>query len=155
VKYPEVRRNAPIQEWNIIAVSDRLVEGYRVLARLPMRVWPKEFGSCMPAYTHEYTDHLAQIETGEFEKLLDERNRVRVRPSSIEIARAEQALAWPARYLRHPSEMKPSVTARAVCLCSMWEALELDRGRQCKRLGLAPKWLAECHETGLVAITGG
>jgi hypothetical protein len=82
------RRHAP-GRWAARAEADAARRG------------PQAFGSDWPAYIHDWADLLAQQEADEADKdrAHREQNRTRLRPSSIEIARMEQAVCWPARYL--------------------------------------------------------
>ena len=62
---------------------------------------PRVFGNAWPAYFHGWEDQLAQQEmaTDLREQLERARNRTRLLPSSIDIARMETAIGWPGRYL--------------------------------------------------------
>jgi hypothetical protein len=60
-------------------------------------------------------DLLAQQETDQEQKQRDQReaNRTRLRPSSIEIAHMEQAICWPAGYLREIPQLVRAAVARS------------------------------------------
>ena len=61
----------------------------------------------------DWADLLAQQEADAEQKQLDQReaNRTRLRPSSVEIMRMEQAIVWPARYLREFPQLLRTVQA--------------------------------------------
>jgi hypothetical protein len=63
---------------------------------------PKAFGNAWPAWSYSWEDQLAQqaMETDQREQIERAQNRVRILPSSTDIAHMETAIAWPARYLR-------------------------------------------------------
>lgn len=129
--------------WSVARVMDRIEEGYTTLGRLPMRVWPKAYGNAMPGYFHEHADLVGQVATGELERTLLERNDYKLRgATSGEIARMEQALAWPMEFLRDRPEL-----ARSVCLNALWAVLKKDPRKMCIKRGIDPKahreqWLA-------------
>ena len=58
------------------------------------------------------------------------RNRVRIPPSPVEVARAEEALRWPVRF----SPARNSILARAVNLGAPWVAFDADIDARVKRL---------------------
>ena len=63
-----------------------------------------------------WADLLAQQEADAEQKQRDQReaNRTRLRPSSVEIAHMEQAICWPARYLREFPQLIRTVQQVAV-----------------------------------------
>jgi len=137
--------------WTIGHVDRRLVQGFEVLFRLPMRIAPKEFGTAMPAYTHEWADYVAQSE-GERD-LKRARNRLIYRhkgATADEVAAMEQALAWPLTYLGDDTE-----ASRAVLLGSMWKALELEIDRRVARLGMSRRTFFRNRKRGLESVVAG
>ena len=102
--------------WDGPHVGKRLVEGLRTLMLMPMPRGPRPPGVIgQPMHTTS-TDLLAQQEADAEQKQRDQReaNRTRLRPSSIEIARMEQAICWPARYLREFPQLVRTVQQVAV-----------------------------------------
>lgn len=88
------------QRWSFLHVADRTEEAALVLMRLPAGTsGPKLFGSGMPSYTYDFEDLVGQIEQGELERLLKERNRPRGAPAPDAIARMHEVLGWPGAYL--------------------------------------------------------
>ncbi len=77
----------PPSEWTPRHVAVRLIEAHDVLRRLPMADMPCAHGSIWPAYKQD--PRLGEP---------DER-RVIVRPSAAEIARMNEAIVWPMRFL--------------------------------------------------------
>jgi hypothetical protein len=111
----------------------RLVEGLRTLALLPTRRGPREYGNHWPDWMYEWEDFLAQQETEQEEKDRANRkqNRTRLSPSSIEITRMEQVIAWPARYLRDVPQL-----LRTVQLVALSRSRHRDVGWVARRLRL-------------------
>lgn len=81
-------------DWTARLVLDELLFALRLAERIvsvlqgPARSWPE--------YAYEWTDLLAQANSGELAKL---RPMVRIRARAAEVTRMERALAWQARYL--------------------------------------------------------
>ncbi len=142
-------REVPLQ-WNVVHVMDRITEAYEVLARLPVTMRPKGYGSAMPAYTHDRFDHNAQMETGEFIEALEQQNRVRLPASPAQITRMNQAFQWTPRYLAD----KPEVS-KAVGLGAQWEAVGADLARRCKARGISPRTFFRRRTHGITIITMG
>jgi hypothetical protein len=107
-EYVPERRDGP-------HVGKRLVEGLRTLMLMPMPSGPRATGSHWPAYAHDWADLLAQQEADAEQRQRDQReaNRTQLRPSSTEISRMEQAICWPARYLREFPQLIRTVQAVA------------------------------------------
>jgi hypothetical protein len=112
--------------WHHELVGARLIEAASVVRRMPMRIWPKQFGTAWP--------HFQAMTSGELQALKNEimqtggaaalaawereQNRVRIPPSGQEIERCEQALGWVPKYLGQDQE-----TAQAV---SFWATKTYD-----------------------------
>lgn len=137
--------------WTIGHVDHRLVQAFEVLFRLPMRIAPKQFGTAMPAYIHEWSDYVAQSE-GE-QDLRRARNRLVYRhkgATADEVAAMEQALAWPMIHLGDDTE-----ASRAVLLGSMWKALELEIDRRAAKLGMSRRTFFRNRKRGLESVVAG
>jgi hypothetical protein len=98
----------PMREpWQIVGV--RLVEAADVVRRMPMRIWPKQFGTAWPHFAAMTPGELQAFKNdliatqGEAALLAWEReqNRTRSVPSGREIERMDQAIGWFVRYLSH------------------------------------------------------
>ena len=117
--------------WSQIHVLDRLEEAFEVMAMMPAATRPKAYGSAWPSIVQEKIPLVILAEmsaTGELETQQEERNRVRVPPSSAQITRMEQALRWPFEYLRDQPEL-----ARAVSQRCMWAAMRVNIRKRCER----------------------
>ena len=79
--------------WDGPHAGKRLVDGLRTLRLMPLPPGPRGPVNSWPAHAYDWADLLAQQEADEEQKAANQReaNRTRVRPSSIEIARMEQA----------------------------------------------------------------
>ncbi len=126
-------RRAP-ERWSVIAVIERMEEAFRILARLPVATRPRGYVNSMPFYVYDRGDLNAQIESYELERMAHLRNRVRIPPSPVEIARMEEALHWPTAYLGG-SEFHH--IARAVNLGSLWAAFDTDVDERLKRMKIS------------------
>lgn len=133
-------------------VGKRLVEGLRTLRLMPVPPGPRAFGSGWPAYAHDWADLLAQQEADEEQKAADQReaNHVRLRPSSIESARMEQAICWPARYLHAFPQLVRTVQAVAVS-----RSRDRDMEHAARRLKLPGRLVRRWNTEGLDLIARG
>jgi hypothetical protein len=139
--------------WAGFHVGLRLVEGLRVLKIMRMRDrGPQQFGNAWPAYAHDWEDQLAQLEADEAQKLVDarEKNFVRLVPSASEIARMEQVIAWPARYLRDFPQL-----LRTVQIVALLRARHRDMRQAARRLDLPARLVRRWNREGLDTIAFG
>jgi len=82
--------------WTWRYVGVRLIEAHAVIRRLPATIWPKGYGAAWPAYKFEAGELAVQAGAG---TLAMGRNII-VRTASVdEIARANEAIAWPLQFL--------------------------------------------------------
>lgn len=145
---PGATRRLP-ETWTVVHVLDRLEEAFEILGRMPMVTRPNGHQSMWPVYAYEHGDLVAQIETGELERLARTRNNYRVRgATSAEVARMEQALSWASDYLNGLPEV-----ARAVQLGALWAAFKVDVKEACKKRGINRKAFLRQKIHGLTIIT--
>lgn len=140
------------ERWTLIHVLDRLEEAYSVLAGMPMATRPKQYGNAMPTPHQQKLSIYDQIEmlgTGELEQLHEDRNRVRLAPTSAQVTRMEQALRWPFEYLSDRPEL-----AKAIQLRAMWSAMGVDIRKRCERRGINHDAFNANWQQALAAITG-
>lgn len=139
------RRKLP-EIWTFIHVADRTEEAADVLMRLPAG-GKSGFGSSMPAYVYDFHDLVAQGETYELDRLLKQRNRVRLPAAPDAIERMNETLGWPGRYL----EGKPDI-ARAVWVAAsiaaqkvphryIEDAIEQHYDKISRELGALTYWI--------------
>jgi hypothetical protein len=128
---PLTRARRIPEQWGVLHVMERLEEGFRTLARLPMATRPRGYVNSMPMYVYDRGDLNSQLETHELERMAQVRNRVRIPPSPAEIARMEEALHWPTAFLSGPEFHH---VARAVNLGSLWSAFDADIDARLKRI---------------------
>lgn len=85
------------KEWTPEHVGKRLIEAFEVLSRSGSRVGPGRVGNGWPAMVHEFADMVdAQA------RLLAEKEKQQARaarPTSDEVSRMNEALAWPMHHL--------------------------------------------------------
>jgi hypothetical protein len=136
--------------WSLIHVMERMEEGFRALARLPMATRPRGYINSMPFYLYDRSDLNSQLETYELERMAELRNRVRIPPSPAEIARMEEALHWPTAYL---SGAEFHHVARAVNLGSLWAAFDADVEKGLRRIKLTRRAFNARKLQGLRIIT--
>ncbi len=138
------------ERWSLIYVMERMEEGFRMLARLPMATRPRGYINSMPIYLYDRGDLNSQLETYELERMTQLRNRVRIPPSPAEIARMEEALYWPTAYL---SGAEFHHVARAVNLGSLWAAFEADVDKGLRRIKVTRRAFNARKLQGLRIIT--
>lgn len=145
-------RARPVPDrWSLVHVMERLEEGFRILARLPIATRPRGYVNSMPFPIYDRADLNAQLETYELERLAQLRNRVRIPPTPAEIGRMEEALRWPTAYLAGPEFHH---VARAVNLGSLWAAFDADVDARLKRLKITRRTFNARKLQGLRIITG-
>jgi len=144
-------RERPLPDrWSFVHVMERLEEGFRILARLPIATRPRGYVTSMPFPIYDRADLNAQLETYELEQMAQLRNRVRIPPTPAEIGRMEEALRWPALYLAGPEFHH---VARAVNLGSLWAAFDADVDERLKRLKVTRRTFNARKLQGLRIIT--
>lgn len=146
------QREVPMT-WTQIHVLDRLEEAYAVLISLPMKTRPKVYGNNMPAVVQEERPSLLEqvqmMHSGELEEIHDDRNRVRLAPTSAQITRMDEALRWPFEYLRDETDL-----ARAISLRAMWAAMNVDIRKRCERRGIDHRQFNVDWQAAVARITG-
>jgi hypothetical protein len=135
--------------WDGPHCGKRLVDGLRTLALMPRVNGPRGPTNSWPLYAHSWEDLLAQEEAAEEDKRQNqhEANRTRVRPSSVEIARMEQSICWPARYLREFPQLVRTVQAVAVA-----RSRDRDMDHAARRLRLPRRVVRRRNAEGLDLI---
>jgi hypothetical protein len=123
------RRRIP-DSWDQVHVLDRMEEAFETLGRMPMATRPKGHASIWPRYAYEHGDLIAQIETHELERMLRQRNRVRLPTTPAEIQRMNEALAWPMTHLRDNLE-----ASQALQLACLWTVVRADIKERCRARG--------------------
>lgn len=149
-----VRRQRDVPAtWTQIHVLDRLEEAYGVLMSLPMKTRPKVYGNNMPAVVHEgrlsLLEQVLMMQSGELEEIHDDRNRVRLAPTSAQISRMDEALRWPFEHLRDEPEL-----ARAISLRAMWAAMNVDIRKRCERRRIDHREFNVSWQAAVAKITG-
>lgn len=149
-----VRRQRDVPAtWTQIHVLDRMEEAYSVLSSLPMKTRPKVYGNNMPMVVKEsrlsLLDQVLMMQSGELEELHDDRNRVRLAPTSAQITRMDEALRWPFEHLRDEPEL-----ARAISLRAMWAAMNVDIRKRCERRGIDHREFNANWQAAVAKITG-
>jgi hypothetical protein len=110
----EKPRVQPVSQtvWHHELVGSRLIEAAATVRRMPMRIMPKQFGCIWPVFNAMTSAELTALKneliaTGGQSALAAwerDQNRTRIPPSGKEIERADEALGWMMRYLRHDRE---------------------------------------------------
>lgn len=95
------------REWTPDHVMMRMIWAFETLDRLRVRIGPAGYGSGWPQYVHDWADLLAQEEPvpGETESQAEnrrkgERRPIVLPPSAHDVSMMDEALVWPARYLK-------------------------------------------------------
>ena len=144
-----LRARSVSDRWSFVHVMERLEEGLRILARLPIATRPRGYVNSMPFPIYDRAD-LYALETYELERMAQLRNRVRIPPTPAEIGRMEEALQWPTLYLSGPEFHH---VARAVNLGSLWAAFDADVDERLKRLKITRRTFNARKLQGLRIIT--
>lgn len=94
--------------WTPEHVQARMVEAFEVLRRSGARVGPAQFGNGWPAMVHEFADMVDAQARALAEK--DRQQSSAARPSSDELSRMNEALAWPMLFLKDRALASDSLT---------------------------------------------
>jgi hypothetical protein len=131
--------------WHGPHVGLRLADAFITLRRLPMS--ERTYRTCWPAYANDVNaEQNDALSLGELELQQDARNRTHILPSAVEISQCDEAIGWPARYLKKDRNL-----ARAVQFAARWG----DYGRIAKkRGGTADLWQIR-NWTGTALIADG
>jgi hypothetical protein len=134
--------------WTGEHVGTRLVEALETLALMP-RPRGQGFNSGWPAYAHSFAD-MVGWELDEIEKAQRAQNRVRFVPSLQAVSQMEQAICWPAEFLKGRPRL-----ALAVNAVSLAYSLDRDAKWVARRHGgTADLWVTR-HTEGCCAIAEG
>jgi len=95
--------------WHHELVGERLIEAAATVRRMPMNIWPKQYGTAWPQFQAMTSSELQALKNeimqeggaGALAAWEREQNRVRIPPSGVEIERCEEAIGWIPRYLSH------------------------------------------------------
>jgi hypothetical protein len=139
--------------WDGPHVGKRLIESYRVLAKLPVANGPRFSSGFWPEWTREWTDELAQLEADTAQQEAEARaaNRVRTLPTAAEISRMEATISWPAAYL---ARTRP-ILGRTVMVVALWRSRDRDLGWIAHKLRLGVHTVRVRNRTGLDLIAVG
>lgn len=101
-------------EWTAEHVGNRLIEAARVIDRMPegrgstkSGMWPSYQTMTEGERRQLVNEHMVAGTISQYYATL---NRVRIPPSSHEITRMEEAIGWPAQYLRDDPDLPAIVT---------------------------------------------
>jgi hypothetical protein len=107
----------PPEKWDGLHVSYRFAEAIGTLIKLPLgRFWPQGIHNAWPKYRSEWEDLLAMLDDGgdALRLMQEQRNRVQIPPSSVEISFMDCALDWPGTYLRGRTDLVYALNATAL-----------------------------------------
>lgn len=157
------RRAVPVI-WDQMAVDLWLQAAYETLFRMPVKIWPKSYGSCMPTPTDhreiDFADEVARAGNEDGNEVPPLFGMARLRtlgmPEKFEIERMGEALQWSMKFL-----LGQPMVADVVGHAAMWKALDVSFGgdafrRLCKKkFGLRPVEFDRMRGAGLTIIAGG
>ena len=139
------------KNWDGPHVGRRLIEGFRTLARTPMRQAAGFRPTSWPLYRQEVSEYFAALVDAENPiAAAAERNRARLAPSAVEITRMELVIGWPARYLGDQPEL-----AIIVQVVARYRALDWPLEDIARKLRRAPPLVRRCNRLGLDTIASG
>jgi hypothetical protein len=131
--------------------AKRLAEALRTLRNMPVNGYPAGFVNAWPAVVHEYSDRTGYEDDPVWKaERAAESYWTKPRPSSIEIARMETAIVWPARYLSHVPQLLRTVQAVALA-----RARDRDIAHAARKLGLPGRLARQWNDEGLDLIAAG
>lgn len=131
------------KQWTADYVAKRLADAHAVLRRLPMTTRPKEFGAIWPEYVHAAGELAYQAGAG---TLHMGKGRAIRGTSADDVARMNEALAWPMTYLKGSPPH-----AAAVNDWAYWSGLDGDPLDNFARQGL--EFIAASLNRGRVKVT--
>ena len=104
--------------WDAELVGERLIEAYRTIARMRISVGPRRYASAWPGYQSMTPGEITELmneaqKSGTLRQLYADLNRTKILPSKEAIERAEEALAWPRKYLHTRDDLAMLVTGWA------------------------------------------
>jgi hypothetical protein len=137
--------------WIGVHVGTRLIEGLRVLRKLPVNGIPVGFFNSWPRFAPTFADRVQYEDDLQWKT--DQAalgNRIRPRPSSIEIARMETVISWPGSYLRD----LPQCLTVVQCVALMRSRYH-DVAHAAKRLQLPGRIARRWNREGLDEIARG
>jgi hypothetical protein len=140
-------------DWMGFHVGTRLIEALRVLQRMPAPSGPRVFGNGWPEMLIEFADQAQYADDPEWqlEQTAELHHRWRkTKPTSIAIARMEQAIAWPARYLRDLPQLITVVQAATAARARYRSLRWVER-----QLRLPGRLVRRWHREGLDLIADG
>lgn len=138
--------------WTQVHVLDRLEDAFRTLASQPGGMIKPRSSSVWPAMAQQklsFKDLIDMMGTGELEQREADQNRVRLAPTSQQVTRMEQALAWPFEFLREQPDL-----AKAVQLRALWSSMGVDIRKRCERRGIDHDAFNANWQRALAIITG-
>jgi hypothetical protein len=137
--------------WDGPHVGKRLEEALRTLRYMPVNGYPAGFTVSWPVILHEYSDRAAYEDDPiwKAERAVGS-NWTKPRPSSIEIARMETAIIWPARYLGYVPQL-----LRAVQTVALARSRDRDVAHAARKLGLPGRLTRRWNSEGLDLIAAG
>ena len=98
--------------WDAGHVAFRLVRAYEVLHAMPAHIGPQRIGSAWPAILREFSDYAEEsVRLSRARELTAE---ARMRWPADEIAKADEALGWPLRYLSDQPRRADALTLWAL-----------------------------------------
>jgi hypothetical protein len=138
-------------QWDGPHVGKRLTDALRTLRYMPVNGCPAGFINSWPAILHEYSDRAAYEDDPVWKaERAAGSNWTKPRPSSIEIARMEMAIVWPARYLSHVPQL-----LRTVQTVAFARSRDRDIAQAARKLGLPGRLARRWNCEGLDLIAAG
>lgn len=88
--------------WTPELVGARLIQAFKTLKRTPVQMYPRGFHGqgYWPAYTHDFSDIREWADEWRA-GAMDGWARIRHSPSPVEITEMDEAIGWPAEFLKH------------------------------------------------------
>jgi hypothetical protein len=143
---PGDREEVP-DRWTPEHVGERLKTAFEVLLRIPMQTRPKAFGTAWPRFQPEFSDLVAQSESGALGDTYEAQNRDRAGATRLEIDMMDEALAWPGAILSDRPDIAQVVLGAALAQAKSASTKPLQR-----RISVSPATFWRWRMQGLAII---
>jgi hypothetical protein len=157
------RRNATAREreaqekirgtvWTVGLVEARVEEAFRTLFRASVgSVGPRAFGNAMPTPVRQMSDLVAQAGNKSLRRAMQRLARDHGPPSTDEIRRMNETLAWSLEYL----SKEHRDIAMSLNLSGLWKAANAKVVRKCKEIGIHRQEFYKDKKTAIKMIVEG
>jgi hypothetical protein len=128
--YSDLEAGRPPRSFTPAYVQARLVEAFQVIRKTAGSVGPKGYGNNWPEIFREFADYVGADDE---QYRADRRAAILARAdrevTSLELSRADEAMAWAARYLQDEPLACDALQLWAMCKAQHWQIEKVLRAR--------------------------